>query len=258
MHFDVLTLFPEVFNPYIHTSMMQRAVENNIISIALHNLRDWAQDRHHTTDDTPFGGGGGMVMKPEPLFAAVESIVGNHPVFPIILLTPQGRLLSHSLADEISQQERALIICGRYEGVDERVRQHLATLEVSIGDYVLSGGELPALILMEAVTRQLPGTLGDPTGASDDSFANGLLEYPQYTRPAEFRGWSVPEILLSGDHQSIARWRRQQSLLATLLKRPDLLLEAPLGQDDLNFLKGLAEREPQLFSEQLINKIRGE
>jgi tRNA (guanine37-N1)-methyltransferase len=256
MQFDVLTLFPEVFDPYIHTSIMQRAMDNSIISIRLHHLRDWAQDRHHTTDDTPFGGGGGMVMKPEPIFAAVESIMGNDATYPIILLTPQGQQLSHSLALQISRQDHALIICGRYEGVDERVRKHLATMEISIGDYVLSGGELPALILMEAVTRLLPGALGDPTGASDDSFANGLLEYPQYTRPAEYRGWTVPEILLSGDHQAIARWRRRQSLLSTLQRRPDLLLQASLDQPDLQFLKELAESEPQLFNERLLTKIQ--
>ncbi len=258
MRFDVFSLFPMVLKPYLEISILERAIARDLLEVHLHDIRAWAVDKHATADDAPYGGGGGMVMKPQPIFSAVESVLGAPPCCPVILLTPQGRTFNQRVAQELVQYPRLALLCGRYEGVDERVRQHLVTLEVSIGDYVLSGGELPALILMEAVTRQLPGALGDPTGASDDSFANGLLEYPQYTRPAEFRGWPVPEILLSGDHQAIARWRRQQSLLATLHRRPDLLLQAPLGKDDLNFLKSIAEKVPQLFSEQLINKLRGE
>jgi tRNA (guanine37-N1)-methyltransferase len=240
MHFDIFTLFPDVFYPYINTSILQRACANHIVEINVHNIRDWAEDKHHTTDDTPFGGGGGMVMKPEPIFAAVESVAGGQPECPVILMTPQGHQLNHALAEELSQTAHLMILCGRYEGVDERVRRDLVTHEVSIGDYVLSGGELPALVLLEAVTRLLPGALGDPDGAFDDSFANGLLEYPHYTRPAEFRGWAVPEELLSGDHQAIARWRRRQSLLRTLRKRPDLLLTAQLDKQDIKMLKELA------------------
>jgi len=223
MRFNVFTIFPEVFDPYIHTSIIQRAVENAIIEIHIHNIRDWAMDKHHTTDDTPFGGGGGMVMKPEPIFAAVEEVMGAESSDPIILLSPQGELLTQEKAQTLSQFKRMAILCGRYEGIDERVREHLITQEISIGDYVLSGGELPALILMEAITRLLPGALGDPKGAIDESFSNGLLEYPHYTRPAEFRGWKVPDVLLSGNHKEIDRWRRKQALLRTLRNRPEMI-----------------------------------
>ncbi len=209
----------------------------------IHNIRDWATDKHHVTDDVPYGGGGGMVMKVEPLFAAVESICGpaaaapDKPTFPIILLTPQGRPFTQKIAVELAAHARLALICGRYEGVDERVRQHLVTDEISIGDYVLTGGELPALILIDALSRLLPGVLGDPTGAFDDSHAAGLLEYPHYTRPPEFRGWRVPDILLSGDHGKIEQWRREQSLLRTQTRRPDLLVNAPLNEKDKEFLK---------------------
>jgi tRNA (guanine37-N1)-methyltransferase len=182
-----------------------------------------------------------MVMKPEPIFAAVESVLGAPPVCPVILLTPQGRLLTQKVVAELARQPRLALLCGRYEGVDERVRQYLATDEISIGDYVLTGGELPALVLIDAVVRLLPGALGDEDGAQDDSHASGLLEYPHYTRPPEFRGWRVPEVLLSGNHARIARWRREQSLLRTLQRRPDMLKDAPLSAADREFLKGLLE-----------------
>lgn len=249
MRFDVFTLFPEVFHPYIDLSILKRASQNEVIDIRLHNIRDWALDAHHTTDDAPFGGGGGMVMKPEPLFAALENVAGAPPACPVILLTPQGELLTHHLAQELSSQQRLALICGRYEGVDERVRQRLVTREISIGDYVLSGGELPALVLIEAVTRLLPGALGDPTGATDDTFASGLLEYPHYTRPAEFRGWRAPEVLLSGNHRDIGQWRRRQALKRTLNQRPDLLESADLDQNDREVLEDLA-REDSLEEEQ--------
>ncbi len=181
-----------------------------------------------------------MVMKPEPIFTAVESVADGEINCPVVLMTPQGRKLTHALAEQFSQEARLMILCGRYEGVDERVRRYLVTDEISMGDYVLSGGELPALVLLEAVTRLLPGALGDPDGAFDDSFANGLLEYPHYTRPATFRDWAVPEELLSGNHKAIASWRRRQSLLRTLQKRPDLLLTAQLGQQDIEVLQELA------------------
>ena len=240
MRFDIFTLFPDVFHPYINTSILQRACANRIVEINIHNIRDWSTDKHHTTDDTPFGGGGGMVMKPDPIFNAVESVAQGKPDCPVVLMTPQGRQLTHSLAEQFSHEPRLMILCGRYEGVDERVRRFLVTDEISMGDYVLSGGELPALVLLEAVTRLLPGALGDPDGAFDDSFANGLLEYPHYTRPATFRDWTVPDELLSGNHQAISLWRRRQSLLRTLQKRPDLLLSAQLSQQDIDFLKELA------------------
>jgi tRNA (guanine37-N1)-methyltransferase len=237
MQFEVFTLLPEVFPPYLESSILQRARQHGLIDVRLHNIRDWAHDKHHTTDDMPYGGGGGMVMKPEPVFEAVESILGNSSGVPIILLTPQGRLFSQAIARELSSLERIALLCGRYEGVDERIRMGLVTDEISIGDYVLTGGELPALILIDAVTRLLPGALGDPTGAEDDSHATGLLEYPHYTRPPEFRGDQVPEVLISGDHAKIAKWRREQSLLRTLDRRPDLLEKLELTEKEKMFLK---------------------
>jgi tRNA (guanine37-N1)-methyltransferase len=258
MQFDIFTIFPEVFDPYINTSILQRARANKIVEINIHNIRDWSQDKHHTTDDTPFGGGGGMVMKPEPIFSAVEDIAGGKPDCPVILMTPQGRQLSHQLAEEFSRQPRLMILCGRYEGVDERVRRHLVSHEVSIGDYVLSGGELPALVLTEAVTRLLPGALGDPDGAFDDSFVNGLLEYPHYTRPAEFRDWAVPEVLTSGNHQAILLWRKRQALLRTLQKRPELLLDAKLDQQDKKILNEIINKNEIHIPEKIKKNIRGE
>ena len=236
MQFDVFTLLPEVFPPYLESSILQRARQRGLLDVRVHNIRDYARDKHHTTDDTPFGGGGGMVMKPEPVFEAVESVLGRDSGAPIILLTPQGRLFNQRVAEELSSQEKIALICGRYEGVDERIRQHLVTDEISIGDYVLTGGEIPALILIDAVSRLLPGVLGDPTGAEDDSHSSGLLEYPHYTRPPEFHGESVPDVLLSGDHAKIAKWRREQSLLRTLKRRPDLLEKAQLSEEDRKFL----------------------
>ena len=240
--FEIFTLFPQVFEPYLETSILQRARQRGLVEVRLHNIRDWAADRHHTTDDLPYGGGGGMVMKPEPIFAAVESVLGSPPACPVILMTPQGRVFTQKIAQELARLPALALLCGRYEGVDERVRQHLVTDEISIGDYVLSGGELPALAVIEAVTRLLPGVLGDPDGAWDNSHAMGLLEYPHYTRPPEFRGWEVPEILLSGDHGRISRWRREQALLRTWQRRPDLLESAPLTEEDIEFLKGLGKK----------------
>jgi tRNA (guanine37-N1)-methyltransferase len=237
MRFDVFTLFPPVFSPYIDTSILQRAVKNNLIEINLHDIRLWAKDKHHTTDDIPYGGGGGMVMKPEPVFAAVESILGLPPSCPLILLTPQGRTFTQHDAERLSKLKQVGLMCGRYEGVDERIRKHLATEEISIGDFVLSGGELPALILIDSIARLLPGVLGDPDGAADDSFSSQLIEYPHYTRPPEFRGWKVPDPLISGNHAEINKWRRQQALLRTLQRRPDLLLKAELNKVDKAFLK---------------------
>jgi tRNA (guanine37-N1)-methyltransferase len=239
MHFDIFSLFPEIFEPYLKISILNRAIEKGIITTALHNIRDWTTDKHHVTDDTPYGGGGGMVMKPEPIFAAVEEVMGAPSPYPVISLTPQGRVFNQEIALELSAYERIGLVCGRYEGVDERVRQYLISDEISIGDYVLTGGELPTLILMDAIARLIPGVLGDPTGAMDDSHASGLLEYPHYTRPPEFRGWTVPEILLSGNHAWIEKWRREQSLTRTLHKRPDLLDKAPLDKTDKRFIDSL-------------------
>lgn len=251
MQFEVFTLLPEVFPPYLETSILKRAIQRGLISVRIHNIRDYTHDKHHTTDDTPYGGGGGMVMKPEPIFEAVESVLGTPALpspptpesnTPIILLTPQGRVFNQRIAAELSRHPRLALLCGRYEGVDERVREHLVTDEISIGDYVLTGGELPALILIDAVSRLLPGVLGDPTGAEDDSHAMGLLEYPHYTKPAEFRGWKVPEILLSGDHAKIAKWRREQALARTFYKRPDMLENAELSEKDKQFIADLKSK----------------
>lgn len=256
MQFEVFTILPEVFPSYLETSIIKRARERDLINVRVHNIRDYTHDKHHMTDDTPYGGGGGMVMKPEPVFEALESVLGRFDYaqrdsshasrlpgpasnIPIILLTPQGRVFNQSIAQELSQRPHIALICGRYEGIDERIREHLVTDEISIGDYVLTGGELPALILIDAIARLLPDVLGDPTGAQDDSHAMGLLEYPHYTRPPEFRGWKIPDILLSGAHAKIEKWRREQALLRTLNKRPDMLEKAELSKEDLKFLKSV-------------------
>ncbi|NOZ05612.1 MAG: tRNA (guanosine(37)-N1)-methyltransferase TrmD [Chloroflexi bacterium] len=253
MRFDIFTLFPEMFAGPFGASIIHRAQEMGRVQIALHDIRAYATDKHRMTDDTPYGGGGGMVMKPEPIFAAVESALRAEPPAmagpartgvslqsPVILLTPQGRRFTQAVAQELAAHERLLLICGRYEGVDERVREHLVTDEVSVGDYVLSGGEIPAMVIVDAVTRLLPGVLGDPAATSNDSHATGLLEYAHYTRPPVFRGWAVPEILLSGNHAEIARWRRQQALRRTLERRPDLLKSAELTPADRAFLETLS------------------
>ena len=257
MHFDLLTLFPNVIMPYIETSIMQRAISSGIISVNLNNIRDWATDKHHTTDDTPFGGGGGMVMKPEPMFAAVEEIQQESGECPVVLMTPQGKQLNHAAALGLSKMDRMIILCGRYEGVDERVRLHLVTDEISIGDYVLSGGELPSLVLMEAVTRLLPGALGAPNGASEDSFASGLLEYPHYTRPAIYRDWKVPDILTSGNHQAVNRWRRKQAWIRTLRKRPDLAELIKLDPIDIIILREISREEEITLPATIAHIIEG-
>lgn len=252
IRFDILTLFPEMFAGAFDSSIIKRAVDNGFVEIALRNIRDYAPGKHRITDDTPYGGGGGMVMKPEPIFNAVEailqvdipaegySVLHRQGYPPIILLTPQGRLLKQAVAQELTAtHERVLLICGRYEGVDERVRQYLATDELSIGDYVLSGGEFAAMVMVDALTRLIPGVLGDEEATSKDSHAGGLLEYPHYTRPANFRGHAVPDILLSGHHAKVEAWRRRQSLARTLARRPDLLAEAELSDADRAYLEEL-------------------
>jgi tRNA (guanine37-N1)-methyltransferase len=229
MRIDVLTLFPEMFEGPLRASIMGRAAGGGLVDIKLHDIRDYAEDKHHVVDDYPFGGGPGMVMKPEPIFAAVEAVSAMDAAKPYtVLLTPQGRLLTQSIGDEMARRERLILVCGHYEGVDERVREHLVDDEISIGDYVLSGGELPAMVLIDVVVRRLPGVLGSEASLAEESHAQGLLEYPQYTRPAEFRGWQAPEVLLSGHHAQIAAWRRQQSIIRTAQRRPDLLERASL------------------------------
>lgn len=247
MHFDILTLFPDIFEGVFNESIVKRAMQAGLVSIAIHNIRDYATDKHHITDEPPYGGGGGMIMKPEPIFRAVEAILdleeGQEPEVPVILLSPQGRTFTQSVARELSKHPHLILICGHYEGVDERVRQFLVTDEISIGDYVLTGGEIPAMVIVDAVTRLIPGVLGDPGATFEDSHAEGLLEYPHYTRPPVFRGCSVPEVLLSGNHAEIVRWRRQEALRRTFERRPDLLAKARLSQADREFLRNVAQKK---------------
>ena len=257
MRFDILSLFPEIFAPYLNVSIMQKATEAELLKVVVHNIRDYASGKHRVTDDPPYGGGGGMVLKPGPIFAAIASITGKANVSdpeseqggkekkdrPVILLTPQGRPFTQDVANELVRFEELILICGRYEGVDERVRQHLVSDEISIGDYVLTGGELAALILIDAVTRLIPGVLGATGAAESDSFATGLLEGPHYSRPATFREWSVPAVLRSGHAANISLWRRQQALRRTWNRRPELLLTANISEEDKYYLATLAEEE---------------
>lgn len=242
MRIDILSLFPNMFGGPFAESIIRRATERNIVNIVIHNLREWGLGKHKMVDDYPFGGGAGMVMKPEPLFDAVEAIKAESSNLSasVILLTPQGRVFNQKVAAELAQLEHFILICGHYEGIDERVREHLATDEISIGDYVLTGGELAAMVVIDAVVRQLPGVLGSEESASDESHTTGLLEYPQYTRPQTYRGWEVPQILLSGNHAQIARWRREQSILRTLLRRPDLLKKVNLSPEERKLIENKA------------------
>ena len=256
MHVDIITLFPEMFRGPFEESILRKAQEIGALSIAIHDLRRFGLGRHRQVDDVPYGGAGGMLLRPEPIVAAVESVL-DRPVFrgaegppvdvrslpPIILLTPQGRPFTQAVARELAQHERLVLICGRYEGFDERVRRYLATDEISIGDYVLSGGELAAMVIVDAVARLLPGVLGYERGAEEDSFAGGLLEGPHYTRPPEFRGRRVPDVLLSGHHARIARWRRKEALRRTLQRRPDLLARATLSEEDRLLLDEIRREE---------------
>jgi tRNA (guanine37-N1)-methyltransferase len=221
MRIDILTLFPEVCRAPLAESMMKRAQECGALDLHIHNLRDWTTDKHHVVDDAPFGGGQGMVMKPEPIFAAVESLRNESSC--VVLMTPQGRKLTQTLAIEFSARPHLIIICGHYEGVDHRVSEHLVDAEISIGDYVLTNGAIAAVVFVDAIARLAPGVLGHEQSAADDSFSGGLLEGPQYTRPAEFRGWKVPDVLLSGNHAEIAAWRKGQAVSRTRENRPDLL-----------------------------------
>ncbi len=244
MVFDVLTIFPGFFQGMLEHGLLKRAMAAGQVEVRLHDLRDFTEDRHRTVDDRPFGGGPGMVFKPEPIFRAVEALKESAAAgkFPVILLSPQGRLLTQAVAEEFAQQKRIVLISGRYEAVDERVTEHLATDELSIGDYILSGGELAAAVVIEVVTRLLPGVLGNEASRELESFApsqgigdgcrQGILDHPHYTRPADFRGLPVPEVLLSGDHDEVRRWRRRQALAKTWRRRPDLLHQASLTEED--------------------------
>jgi tRNA (guanine37-N1)-methyltransferase len=238
MHFDVFTLFPDMFQGPFTESILKRAQERGLLSIALHDIRAVATDKHHIVDDYPYGGGAGMVMKPEPIFAAIEAVYESGP---IILLTPQGRLFNQQIARALAQEQRVTLLCGHYEGIDERVRQHLVTDEISIGDYVLTGGELAAMVVVDAVSRLIPGVLGADASIQEESHSGNLLEYPHYTRPPEFRGWRVPDILLSGHHAQIARWRRKESLRRTRERRPDLFEKVELSKLDEKLLRELDE-----------------
>jgi len=243
MHIDILTLFPDMFDGPLTESILKRAQERDLISIRRHNIRDYATDRHHSVDDTPYGGGGGMVMMPGPLVEAVEDVRGDDPDVPVILLTPQGRVFDQRVAEELAGHPRVILVCGRYEGVDERVRKLVITDEISIGDFVLTGGELAAMVIVDAVARLVPGVLGARWAAEEDSHAMGLLEYPHYTRPPVFRGIAVPEVLVSGDHGAVAAWRRREAIRRTWQRRPDLLLTADLSEEEGWFLADLAESD---------------
>jgi tRNA (guanine37-N1)-methyltransferase len=240
MHIDIFTLFPAMFQGPLTESILKRAQEQNILSIALHNIRDATTDKHHIVDDYPYGGGAGMVMKPEPIFAAIEAVYQDGP---IIYLSPQGRLFNQQIAHELAQEPRLTLLCGHYEGIDERVIQHLVSDEISIGDYVLTGGELAAMVVVDAVSRLIPGVLAEGS-TEEESHSQNLLEYPQYTRPPEFRGWRVPDILLSGHHENVARWRDKESLRKTRQRRPDLFAKLDLSSKlDRKLLQQLDEEE---------------
>jgi tRNA (guanine37-N1)-methyltransferase len=236
MIFDILTIFPEIFRSPLSESLIKKALDKGLVQVRVWNLRDFTEDRHRTTDDYPYGGGAGMVMKAEPIFRAVEEIKSQDPEACSVLLTPQGERFHQGLAKELGGQKHWILICGRYEGLDERVRQGLVDREISIGDYILNGGEIPALVFMEVISRYVPGFLGSEQSVEEESFSDGLLEYPQYTRPPSFRGMEVPEVLLSGHHAEIKRWRRRESLKRTYLRRPDLLEKAELSEEEREYL----------------------
>jgi len=246
MQIDILTLFPQMFLSPFSNGLFQRAIDRKLIRVSIHNIRDYTHDKHHTVDDYPYGGGAGMVLKPEPIFETIEALEPDLPdreTLPIILLTPQGRLFSQQIALELSKHSHLVFICGHYEGVDERVREHLVTDEISIGDYVLSGGELAAMVIIDALVRLVPGVLGSAASPLDDSHTTGLLEYPQYTRPPTYKGWSVPEVLLSGNHAQIAQWRREQAITRTLKRRPELLDKVELSTKEEQLVERL--KQPQ-------------
>src|SRR5262245_15447741 len=233
MKFDVVTIFPRMFDAPLAEGVVARGIHAGLVDVAVHDLRDFTTDRHRVVDDVPYGGGPGMVLKPEPLFKAVDHIreTRGNPAA-VVLTSPQGRPLTQAAAARLARLQHIVVLCGRYEGVDDRVRQHVATEEVSIGDYVLSGGELAAMVIIDVVSRLVPGVVGDERSVSEDSFSRGMLDHPHYTRPAEYRGWTVPEVLLSGHHADIERWRRREALRRTLERRPEILSEAALDETE--------------------------
>jgi tRNA (guanine37-N1)-methyltransferase len=240
VRFDIVTIFPRMFDAPLAEGVVARAVERGVLAMGVHDLRDFTTDRHRVVDDVPFGGGPGMVLKPEPLFAAVDAIRQAHGTPDAVVLTsPQGVPFTQATAERLRRLGHVVVLCGRYEGVDDRVREHLATEELSIGDYVLSGGELPALVIVDAVARLVPGVVGDAESVVGESFARGLLDHPQYTRPAEYRGWAVPDVLVSGHHGRIAEWRRREALRRTLQRRPDLLRDAALDEREQALIEEL-------------------
>lgn len=245
MQIDIMTLFPSMFDSPFSTGIFARAEEKGLVKIDTHNFREWSHDKHHTVDDTVYGGGAGMVLKPDPLFEATESVVTNireegfKEEIPVVLLTPQGRPFCQKIAEDYSKRERIILLCGAYEGVDERIRVHLATDEISIGDYVLTSGEIAAMVVINAVVRLIPGVLGSEESAPHDSHSNSLLEYPQFTRPPDFRGWKIPDVLLSGNHQEIDKWRREQSIIRTAIRRPDMLKKADLTAKEKQLIEKL-------------------
>ncbi len=243
MLFDIVTIFPHFFDSSLKDGVVRRAIEADILKVRTVNLRDFTTDRHRTTDDRPFGGGEGMVMKPEPIYKALDVLKKEPPEARVILLSPKGKLLDQALVGELAQLQRLILICGRYEGVDERIREHCVDIELSVGDYILSGGEIAALVVIEAVSRLIPGVLGCGSSAEKDSFSDGLLEFPQYTRPRVFNDLEVPEVLLSGDHAKIAKWRREQSLGLTYEQRQELLHKARLDEKDIEYLRSLGWEE---------------
>jgi tRNA (guanine37-N1)-methyltransferase len=244
MKIDVLTLFPEMFDGVFGASILGKAKEKGIVSLEAINFRAYSGNKHNTVDEYPYGGGGGMVLKPDPVFAAVEDLQIDENVRPrVILMCPQGAQFTQKKAEELAKEQHLVLICGHYEGYDERIREHLVTDELSIGDYVLTGGEVPAMVVIDSVVRLLPGVLGNETSAVTDSYSTGLLEHPHYTRPAEFRGWAVPDVLISGHHANIEVWRREQSLLRTLQRRPDLLGQAELTEKERKWLAAKKRQE---------------
>ena len=243
IRFDVLTIFPEMFHSPLRSSLIGKAREKGLIAVEIHDIREYATDRHRMTDDYPYGGGGGMVMKVEPIARALDDVLSNQETGVVVLLTPQGERLSQETAEEMARHGRIILICGHYEGVDERIRDHLVDREISIGDYVLTGGELPALVLIDVLSRLVPDVLGNRESARQDSFSSGLLEHPQYTRPRAFRGWDVPEVLLSGNHREIEAWRRRESLRRTALRKPELLERANMTDDERQALSRWLEEK---------------
>jgi len=239
IEFHIVSIFPGIFTSVLNESILKRAIDKGLVRVFIHNLRDYTTNRHRTTDDYPYGGGSGMVMKPEPMAAAIEDLKKKAPGAKVALMTPQGMPFNQKKAEDLAGEEKMILVCGRYEGVDERIREHFVDEEISIGDYILGGGELPAMVVLDAVSRLVPGVLGCEQSPVEESFSGPVLEYPQYTRPEGFRGYAVPPVLLSGNHAEIRLWRRKESLRRTLRKRPDLLEGCPLDDRDRKILETL-------------------